>query len=225
MESVKPPQDYEGIFSKAKFFYFGAFPSIDDFMIHDIVSMLYLICTSHDMDFFKTIIRLTDTYPLKIDSSFPLIIRSPKILNSHLPNSKKNNNHNYFTKKSQFSPVKKSKYIGQDFVGLSKNCILNSNKTMIETNSNKTMIETMTTTKESSKENKAKIDDNQDMSISIEDKEIQKSPKIANLPMPNSKENNNHNYFIKKTQFTPLKKPKYNGQDFWLSKKCKANCN
>lgn len=60
---VQPQQDYEKIFKNATFSFYGAFSTLEDFTMREVIEELHSICTANDFTWFKTAIRMSKRKP------------------------------------------------------------------------------------------------------------------------------------------------------------------
>jgi len=58
MKLVYPPQAYDKIFENATFSFYGAFGTMDDFVMRDEVELLHQICEENGFKWFKTAIKM-----------------------------------------------------------------------------------------------------------------------------------------------------------------------
>ena len=56
---VYPQQAYERIFENATFTFFGAFSTIEDFVMKQEIELLHTICETEGFEWFKTAIRMS----------------------------------------------------------------------------------------------------------------------------------------------------------------------
>jgi len=64
---VYPQQAYERIFENATFTFFGAFSTIEDFVMKQEIELLHTICETEGFEWFKTAIRMSKPRAKKVE--------------------------------------------------------------------------------------------------------------------------------------------------------------
>ena len=58
-DMVKPAQEYDEIFKNASFSFYGAFSTIEDFVMRDEIELLHKICQENNFEWFTTAVRMS----------------------------------------------------------------------------------------------------------------------------------------------------------------------